>query len=339
MKQIYPDGAVILAPIAGHSDVPMRLSARRHGCRFAFTEMVDAGSLVYQTTKSLKLLERDPAESFLGVQLVGSDLPMLRKATELLNDREFDVLDFNLGCPAPKVAKKGEGITLALKRPDDALRALETLVKYSRFPVSVKTRIQNETDAEPTVRFCRRLEDAGASALTLHGRVMKVFYSGPVFYRIISEVRENLGIQVIANGGGLTKEAYGTLLRESGCSCGMIARGALGNPWIFSEIQENAAPPTVREFASELETHVHAMMEFYGVECAMRICRKTILEYLRGRGFPAQLRAGISFLRTPERFETLMMEIRRGPSQRYWEFIALHPEEAERKLTPEKRPH
>lgn len=331
---VYPDDAVIMAPIAGHSDLPMRLSARRHGCRFAFTEMIDAGSLVFSPQRNTQMLNRHDSETFLGIQLVGSDEDHLLKAVDLINTMNFDVLDFNLGCPAPKVAKKGEGITLALKNPDKAVHLVEHMVRRSRIPVSVKTRILNETDPDATVEFCKRLESTGISALTLHGRIMKVFYSGPVFYSIIKAVRESLKIQVIANGGAMTRESYETLLRETGCTNGMIARGCMGNPWIFDSIQTNRVPPTMKEFADELELHVRSMLEYYGEDLALRLCRKTILEYLRGRGFPSTLRASVSYLNSVPGFDMFLYEVRRGPSWRFWEFQELHPDEVERKMTP-----
>ncbi len=330
-KCIYPAGAVIQAPVAGHTDLPMRRSARRHGCRFAFTEMIDAGSLVWQSGKTPQLAIRGEDEDFLGVQLVGSDLPQLKRAAEIINDMDFDVLDFNLGCPAPKVAKKGEGITFVLKDPDGALRAAETLVKTSTLPVSVKTRILDFDDPAPTVAFCKRLEDAGVQTLTLHGRLKQVFYSGPVAFHVISAVREALHIPVVANGGGLTPETYAELIRETGCSCGMVARGALGNPWIYRMIG-GGEPPDVTEFSTELELHVREMTEFYGVELGFRIARKTILEYLRGRGYAGSLRASVSYLSTFEQFNALLEEVRKGPSPRYLEFLAARPGEVERKL-------
>ena len=177
---VYPEDAVIQAPLAGHTDMPMRASSRRHGCRYAFTEMIDAGSLVFGNQKTLTLAQRSPLEDFLGIQLVGSDLDHLKRAVEIINERDYNVLDFNLGCPAPKVERKCEGIAFALRRPDEAVKAFELIVRTSRIPATVKTRIQHPEDPEPTVRFAKRLEEAGAQALTLHGRVMKAFYSGPV---------------------------------------------------------------------------------------------------------------------------------------------------------------
>lgn len=332
---IYPENAVIEAPIAGHTDLPMRRSSRRHSCRFAFTEMIDAGSMVYQSGKTPKLAVRGEDEDFLGIQLVGSDPDQLAKAAGMINQLHFDVLDFNLGCPAPKVAKKGEGITFVHRDPDGAVRALETLVKHSAIPVSAKTRILDFDDPAPTVEFCKRLEGTGIQALTLHGRIAKVFYSGPVAFHVIKAVREALSIPVIANGGGLTAETYFELLRETGCSRGMIARGALGNPWLFDAVNhpETHRPPTVEEYAAEMETHVREMTDFYGVDLGFRIARKTVLEYLRGRGYPGALRASISYLSDFDAFNRLLDEVRKGPSIRYWENLELHPESVERKLT------
>ena len=333
--EIYPENAVIEAPIAGHTDLPMRRSAYRHSCRFAFTEMIDAGSMVYQSGKTPKLAVRGDDEAFLGIQLVGSDPDQLAKAACMINELHFDVLDFNLGCPAPKVAKKGEGITFVHRDPDGAVRAAETLVKHAKIPVSAKTRILDFDDPAPTVEFCKRLESTGIQALTLHGRIARVFYSGPVAFHVIKAVWEALSIPVIANGGGLTPETYFELLRETGCTRGMIARGALGNPWLFDAVNnpETFRPPTVEEYAAEMETHVREMTEFYGEDLGFRIARKTVLEYLRGRGYPGSLRASISYLSGFDAFNRLLDEVRKGPSIRYWENLELHPESVERKLS------
>lgn len=324
----------MLAPLAGHSDLPMRMSARRWGCRFAFTEMIDAGSLLFGSFKTLKLAQRGEKEDWLGIQLVGSDLEHLRKAVEIVNRYDFSLLDFNLGCPAPKVVKKGEGAALAL-RQDDAIKAFETIVETSRIPVTAKTRIQSESDPEPTVRFAKRLQDAGAKAITLHGRVMKAFYSGPTFHNIIKAVSESLKIQVVANGGAFDKASFDVLLRESSCDCGMLARGAIGNPWLFRELRDPAfKPPTQLELAEEMERHIGEMIAFYGEEMALVVGRKVILEYLRGRGYPGSLRASVSFLSKKEDFEKLLIEVRKGPSDGYWRNLEAATEPQPRRLSP-----
>lgn len=333
MPLIYEPGYALMAPIAGHTDIPFRRMIRRFGCRYAFTEMIDAGSLAFGGIKTLRLAQRGNDSGFLGIQLVGSDLAHLTRAAEIINDMDFDVLDFNLGCPAPKVERKCEGIMLALTHPDEALRAIERLCAVSRLPVTVKTRIQSEEDARPTVEFCKRAEEAGAKTLTLHGRIMRRFYAGSVFFSIISEVREALHIPVIANGGALSGDLYRELIRETGCANGMIARGALGNPWIFREIAEpDAPPPSVAEFAETIRLYMADMLECYGPEFAFVVARKTLLEFLKGRGYPGTLRAGVSTLNSQDAFEHLMDGIMQGPAPRYLEMLENQGGDLMRKL-------
>ena len=309
MQDLYPDNSVILAPLSGFTDLPFRISARRFGCRCAFTEMIDAGSLAFGTAKTIRFLDRAPEEDWLGVQLVGSEPDTLSKAVDIINTREFSVIDFNMGCPAPKVARKGEGAMLPL-RPDDALRAFNAIVKHSKFPVSAKIRIQDEEDPAPTLKFVKTLEDAGAQAVTIHGRVKKAFYSGPVFHEIISEIRENVNIQIIANGGIMNLASYNKLREESGCSCVMLARGAMGNPWIFKEISESRTIiPTPEELCEEMRKHIMHMVEYYGEFLAMKIARKIVLDYLKGRGYPHSIKCPVSHMDSVKDFEDLLSQV------------------------------
>ena len=215
---LYPEDAILLAPLAGFTDQAMRRACARHGCKYSFAEMIDAGSLVYGNEKTFRLAERASDEKFLGIQLVGSEPDLLKKAVEIVNSKNYDVLDFNLGCPAPKVEKKCEGAAFALHKPDDAVRMTELLVKHSRIPVTVKTRILSRENPEQTVSFLKRLESTGIAALTLHGRIAKEFYSGEPAREIISAAREALNIPLIANGGVMSKANYEVMRRESGCS-------------------------------------------------------------------------------------------------------------------------
>ncbi|OGV52284.1 MAG: hypothetical protein A2X49_17125 [Lentisphaerae bacterium GWF2_52_8] len=325
MSTIYPSGSIILAPLAGYTDLPYRRSAQRHGCRLAFTEMIDAGSLIFGHRKTLRFLERGESEEWLGIQLVGSDTDTLARAAEIVNGYNFDLLDFNLGCPAPKVAKKGEGAALA-QRPDDALRAFESLVRVSRIPVTVKTRILDEEDPAPTVALAKGLEAAGARAITIHGRIAKNFYSGPVYYEIIAAVRSALKIQVIANGGINGRSTLAEARLRSGCDCVMLARGAMGNPWLFGMLGNvSQPPPSVAELADEMDTHIRELIEFYGEELGMKISRKVVIDYIGGRGYPGTLRQRISSLVTLRDFESFMEDVRRGPSPHYWQFLHHNP--------------
>ena len=331
--KIYPDNCIILAPLAGYTDLPYRCSAIRHGCTHAFTEMIDAGSLAYGHKKTFSMLQRGKTEKWLGVQIVGSDHGTLQKAVEIISRCDVDVLDFNLGCPARKVVKKGEGAALA-KKTEDAIRALEVLVKYSKFPVTVKTRILDETDPEPTVCLVQRLVDAGAAAVTLHGRIMTKVYSGEVGFAVISEVRKRIDRQIVANGGVFRYSDCEILRKETGCDCVMIARGAMGNPWIFEEIRAGRAfvPPTPDELASEIELHLKDMAECYGEEVGMRISRKIIIDYLKGRGYSGELKNAVCKIKTIGDLETYLGEIRCGPSPRYGKWLESNPD-APRRLT------
>ncbi|MFA6290723.1 MAG: tRNA-dihydrouridine synthase family protein [Victivallales bacterium] len=330
---IYPDNCVILAPLAGYTDLPYRSSAIRHGCTHAFTEMIDAGSLAYGHKKTFSMLQRGKSEKWLGVQIVGSDHGTLRKAVEIINHSDVDVLDFNLGCPARKVVKKGEGAALA-KKTEEAIHALEVLLKYSKRPVTVKTRILDEIDPEPTINLVRRLVDAGAAAVTLHGRIMAKVYSGEVGFAVISEVRKSIDSQIIANGGVFRHADCEILRKETGCDCVMIARGAMGNPWIFEEIREGGlfVPPTSDELATEIELHLNDMVECYGEDMGMRISRKIIFDYLKGRGYSGELKNSVCNVKTMKELETYLAEIRRGPSPRYAKWLESNPD-APRRLT------
>ncbi|HPO91055.1 MAG TPA: tRNA-dihydrouridine synthase family protein, partial [Victivallales bacterium] len=236
-ESIYPENAIILAPLSGYTDLPYRQSMRRHGCFYSFTEMIDAGSLVFGNGKTLRFLDRAENESWLGCQIIGSDPEILAKATKIISQYKFNIVDFNLGCPVPKVIKKGEGAALA-KEIDKALIAFEIIVKNCERPVSAKIRILHEEDPEPSIKLAKGLESVGASAITVHGRVQKQFYSGPVHLKIIKEIKNNLKVQVIANGGINSYSKYNETINYLGQIPIMLATGAMGNPWLFEEISE-----------------------------------------------------------------------------------------------------
>ena len=325
--KIYPDNSVILAPLAGFTDLPYRRSARRHGCLFAFTEMIDAGSLVFGHGKTLAMLKRGENETWLGVQIVGSEHEILKKATRIISQHDVNVIDFNLGCPARKVIKKGEGAALA-KKTEEAIRAFEVIVRNSQMPVTVKTRIIDEEDPAPTIDLVKKLVDAGAAAVTLHGRIMTKVYSGDVKFKIIAEVRKNVKTQLIANGGIFSSSTCESLRRETGCDCVMVARGAMGNPWIFREIAEGKSfnPPTPEDLAGEIGFHVAEMAELCGEEIGVRISRKIMIDYARGRGYPGELRNSVCKIKTLEEMKPFLDNVRIGPTPRYSKWIEANPD-------------
>ena len=329
---IYPENSIILAPLSGYTDLPYRRSARRFGCKYCFTEMIDAGSLAYGNAKTTRFMDRGDDEDWLGVQLVGCNHDRISKAVEILNQHKFDLLDFNLGCPVPKVTKKGAGATLG-QNIDEAVKCFEIIKKLSRHPVSAKIRILDEQNPDPTLRLVKGLSEAGAQAITIHGRVKNKFYAGPVYFDIIAAARETMDIQIIANGGISSAKTYTEIREKTGCDTVMLARGAMGNPWLFRELdeQESYVPPSSEELCNELERHVIEMIDYYGETLALRIGRKIILDYLKSRGFPGKFKAQVSFLHTSEDFAEFMKIIRKGPSDRYRQWLKVYPN-ADRRL-------
>ena len=306
-----------MAPLSGYTDLPYRRSLRRHGCYYVFTEMVDVGSLIYAKDVKRKYLHRGNDEEWLGVQLVGSKIDEFEKAVEIINQHDFSVLDLNIGCPTPKVVRKGKGGGLA-RNPDLAAKIIELMVKKSSFPVTAKIRIQDIKNPEPTIYLAKKLESAGAQAITIHGRLLKAIYSGPCYADIIAAVKNELNIQVIANGGVMDRESYLQLKEKSECSEIMIARGAMGNPWIFDEIAgERVKYQTPEELCDEMERHVFETAEYYGEELAMKLSRKFILDYLGGRGYTGKLKCKVAEICTVSDFKCFMQEVRKGPTQRY----------------------
>ncbi len=295
MSPVYPENALILAPLSGFTDAAYRGSARRCGCEYAFTEMVDAASLAYAAKRAEPMLLREEGEAFLGVQLEGAEPELFKIACERLNAFDFSLLDLNLGCPVPKVVKKGAGAALG-RNPDLALKIFSVMARYSRFPLTAKLRIIDEQDPTPTLDLCRGLVELGAKALTIHGRTWEHFYTGEVHFEQIAAVREAFPeIPVIANGGVNSIETYEEMRRETGCSRVMLAQGAMGNPWLF-RILKGGPDPSLAEWRQEVLAHVDGMIRLYGEETALVQARKIVHDYLKGRGFPGSARAAASGL-------------------------------------------
>lgn len=295
---LYPENALIMAPLSGFTDLAYRRAARKGGCRYAFTEMVDAASLAYANGNGEVLLKRGEEEDFLATQLVGSDPELLKRACDKLNAYDFSLLDFNLGCPVPKVVKKGAGAALG-RNIALAHKCFAAIAENSKYTLTAKLRILDENDPTPTLELCSGLVELGARALTVHGRTREHFYTGSVKFPIIRAVREAFpDIPVIANGGVNSKASYDEMRRETGCSRVMLAQGIMGDPWLFSELAEGKEPPTLEQWKELVAYHVQQMIALYGENSAMRQARKIVHDYLKGRGFSSSYRAEASTLGT-----------------------------------------
>lgn len=278
---------LILSPLAGVSDLPFRLIARERGCAFAFTEMISAGALSRRSARTILMLRTSPADSPLGVQLLGADAEAVARATELLCERRPALLDFNAACPVRKVVRRGEGAAL-LKDPRALASLLGTIAARSTVPVTVKIRSGWDASSPPAREIALRAREAGAKAVFIHGRTMRQGYSGAVDYGAIRAVREALDIPVIASGDALTPALVKKLFDETGCAGVLIARGALGNPWIFRDAEEllagRPAParPAAGEIADAMGRHLALCCDHYGEPRGTTVFRKHFAWYTRG---------------------------------------------------------
>lgn len=277
----------ILAPLAGISDLPFRTINRRLGCRFAFTEMISAQALVYQSTNTIKMLSTIPDDRPLGVQLLGNNPEIIRRALDIMRKYKFDIIDFNAACPASKVTGKGKGACL-LKEPRKLGDLLRVVVNAADAPVTVKIRSGWDDRSVNARDVALYAQDAGVSGLFIHGRTKAQGYGGRVDYAIIKEVKEALNIPVIAGGDALSPQLIKKMFDETGCDGVSIARGALGNPWIFNETAEYMKSgrmpkrPDIREITDTMEEHLNLCIGRHGEMTGVMLFRKFFGWYTKG---------------------------------------------------------
>jgi tRNA-dihydrouridine synthase B len=278
---------LILAPLAGVSDLPYRLLNHRFGCELAFIEMINVRSLSHKMSKTKKMLSTSPEDRPLGIQILGCEEEYILRAIDILAAYEHDVLDFNAACPVRKVTRRGEGAGL-LKDPKRLRELLKIIVKNSSKPVTVKIRTGWDKDSINAKEVALASQDAGISALFIHGRDKVQGYSGEVDYGVISEVKKALKIPLIASGDVFSPELAKKMLDETGCDGLLVARGALGNPWIFKEIKEFlknekiVKRPSLDEIADVISEHINACIDFYGPVYGVRRFHKFFGWYTKG---------------------------------------------------------
>ena len=226
---------LILAPMAGVSDLPFRLLCREQGAGLAVMEMVSAKAILYRNKNTEELMRTVPEDRPVSLQLFGSDPDIVSEIALQIEERPYDILDFNMGCPVPKIVKNGEGSAL-MREPEKAARIVRECVRKIHKPMTVKIRKGFNDQEVNAVELAKRLEDAGAAAITVHGRTREQFYSGKADWDIIRRVKEAVKIPVIGNGDVNSPESAQAMMKETGCDAVMIGRAARGNPWIFRQI-------------------------------------------------------------------------------------------------------
>ncbi len=303
----------ILAPMAGVTDLPFRLLCKEQGAGLLCMEMISAKALQYKNKNTKALLSIHPKEYPVSLQLFGSDADIISRMAQEIEELPFQILDINMGCPVPKVVKNGEGSAL-MNRPELVCEIVSKTVKAIKKPVTVKIRKGFDETSVNAPEIAKIIEQAGAAAIAVHGRTREQYYSGKADWDIIRQVKEAVSIPVIGNGDVFSGESALRMRRETGCDGVMIARGAQGNPWIFSELLEYERTgrmpkrPTPEEIRDMMLRHARMQIEFKGDYLGIREMRKHVAWYTKGLKGSARLRDEINKTESYEELSKLLYE-------------------------------
>ena len=307
----FPD-PVFLAPMAGVTDTAYRIIAREMGCPLAFAEMVSSQGIHYRNEHTLLMLRAEPAERPLAMQIFGKSAAMAAEAAAYIEALgTADILDFNMGCPAPKVVKNGEGSAL-MRDPKKAEEILKAIRRATKLPFTVKMRLGWDDASRNAVEIARIAEAAGVDAVAVHGRTRAQFYSGSADYAAIAEVKRAVGIPVIVSGDIRRPADLKRALAITGADGVMIGRGAQGNPWVFPQLihwlrtGEELPPPTPAERAEVVLRHIDLLISYKGDYIGIREMRKHAAWYTRGLPGSAQLRERFNRADTRDAFVEIL---------------------------------
>lgn len=305
---------IILAPMAGVCDLPFRVLCKEQGAGLLCMEMVSAKGIYYRNRNTEILLQTVPEERPVSLQLFGADATIMSEMAKRIEERPFDILDINMGCPVPKVVNNGEGSAL-MKNPALAEKIIAKTVKAIRKPVTVKIRKGFDEEHVNAVEIAKAAEAAGAAAVAVHGRTREQFYSGQADWAAIKAVKKAVRIPVIGNGDVIDGETARRMMEETGCDGVMIGRAAKGNPWIFREVAAylesgtEIPPPEPEEVKAAILRHADLQVKYKGEYIGIREMRKHIAWYTAGYPHSARFRGRINEIEDMEELKKGMEEI------------------------------
>lgn len=304
----------VLAPMAGVTDMSFRTLCKEQGAGLICMEMISAKAISFHNKNTIALMKIDPCEHPVSMQLFGSEPELMAEVAKSIEDKDFDILDINMGCPVPKVVNNGEGSAL-LKNPELIVQIIKSVSSAIQKPVTVKVRIGFENAPVDIVEIARRAEDAGAAAIAVHGRTRQQYYSGTADWDIIRQVKEAVSIPVIGNGDVDSPLKAEALLKQTGCDGVMIGRAVRGNSWIFREMNhyfqtgELLSRPSSEEIREMILRHARAQIALKGEFTGIREMRKHVAWYTAGMRHSAGLRRASNTIESYEALQELLMKL------------------------------
>ncbi|MBM7625026.1 tRNA dihydrouridine synthase DusB [Sporohalobacter salinus] len=305
------ENPVILAPMAGVTDLPFRKIVKEFGCGLVCTEMVSAKGLVYGSSRTEELLTISKEERPVSLQIFGTEPEIMIKAVGKIEEYRPDIIDLNLGCPTPKIVKGGAGAAL-MKKPDLVRQIVTALVKATEIPITVKMRKGWDENNVNAVEIAQIAEKSGAQAVAVHGRTREQFYSGEADWEIIKEVKEKVKIPVIGNGDIFRPQDAEEIIKTTGCDGIMIGRGAQGNPWIFKrtlhylETGELLPLPTPQDRIEMVIRHLEDLVEYKGEYVGVREMRRHTVQYIKGLHSCTKVKEKVNQAETTEKMKTIL---------------------------------
>lgn len=299
---------IILAPMAGICDLPFRLLCKEQGCDIVYTEMISAKGMYYNNKNSEPLLATDERERPVGVQIFGSEPLLMAEQAKRIEDRGYSFIDVNMGCPVPKIVNNKEGSAL-MNTPELVGEIVDALVSHCKLPITVKIRAGFTEENKNAPEVARIAEQAGVSAIAVHGRTRQQYYQGKADWDIIRQVKEAVNVPVIGNGDVCCGRDVLEIKKQTGCDSVMIGRAAKGNPWVFREIKhylrtgEELERPSCAEIKEMILRHAEMMVSMKGEYTGIHEMRKHVAWYTQGLKDSAKLRAKIN---TVESYEELV---------------------------------